>query len=422
MKEFFLHYLWRTKRFDQQQLFTTDGEPVVLQNMGRHNKNAGPDFLNARIRIGDTLWAGNVEIHVQSSEWIQHKHQNDTAYDNVILHVVYEEDKPILRKSGQPIPCIELKKRIPLGIANSYQRLSQNEHWIPCQQHFASVGDIIKNLWLDRMLVERLEEKTEHISAGLTKNKNNWEETFYHSIASSFGLKVNVEPFELLAKVTPLQILAKHKNNLFQLEAILFGQSGLLDRTFEEDYPNKLKKEYLFLKKKYNLKGLRSDSWNFLRMRPPNFPTVRIAQFAMLLFTTEHLFSKILAAKNIAELENMFNLQLSNYWLTHYVFDKISIKRKKSLGKVSIHLFIINTIAPFLFIYGQKKNDDRYKDKAMDFLEEIPPEKNKIIDQWKALGFEPDSAYQTQALLQLKKAYCSQQRCLSCAIGGEILK
>ncbi len=422
MKEFFLHYLWRTKRFDQQKLFTTEGESVSLQNMGRHNKNAGPDFLDARIRIGNTLWAGNVEIHVRSSEWIQHKHQNDTAYDNVILHVVYEEDKPIFRKSGQAIPCIELKKRIPPGISNTYQRLSQNEHWIPCQQHFASVGDIIKNLWIDRMLVERFEQKTEGIAAELQQNKNNWEETFYHTMAASFGLKVNLEPFKLLAKITPLQILAKHRNNLFQLEAILFGQSGLLDRDFKEDYPNKLKKEYLFLKKKYNLKALRPDSWNFLRMRPPNFPTIRIAQFAILLFTTEHLFSKILAAKNIRELENMFNLQLSNYWLTHYVFDKISIKRKKSLGKSSIHLFIINTIAPFLFLYGQKKNDERYKDKAMDLLEAIPPEKNKVIEQWKGLGIKPDSAYQTQALLQLKKAYCTQQRCLSCAIGGEILK
>jgi len=422
MKEFFLHYLWRTKRFDQQQLITTEGEPVTLQNMGRHNKNAGPDFLDARIRIGDTLWAGNVEIHVRSSEWIQHKHQTDTAYDNVILHVVYEEDQPILRKSGQTIPCIELKKRIPAGISNTYQRLSQNEHWIPCQQHYASVGSIIKNLWLDRMLVERLEQKTENMGEALIKNKNHWEQTFYHQMARSFGLKVNAEPFELLAKVTPLSILAKHKNNLFQLEAILFGQSGLLDRNFDEDYPNKLKKEYFFLKEKYNLKGLRPQSWNFLRMRPPNFPTIRIAQFAMLLFTTDHLFSKILAAKNTKELENMFELQLSNYWLTHYVFDKVSIKRKKSLGQSTIHLFIINTIAPFLFLYGQKKDNDFFKDKAMDLLEEIPPEKNKVISQWKHLGIEPDSAYQTQALLQLKKAYCSQQRCLSCAIGGEILK
>lgn len=422
MKEFFLHYLWRTKRFDFQQLVTTDGQNVTLQNMGRHNKNAGPDFLDARIRIGETLWAGNVEIHVRSSEWIQHKHQNDSAYDNVILHVVYEEDKPITRKSGQVIPCIELKKRIPFGISNTYQRLSQNEHWIPCQKHFISVGSIIKNLWLDRMLVERLEQKTKDISDGLLQNKNNWEETLYHTIARSFGLKVNAEPFALLAKVTPLHILAKHKNNLFQLEAILFGQAGLLDRNFKEDYPNKLKKEYLFQKKKYKLKSLRADSWNFLRMRPANFPTIRIAQFAMLLFTTEHLFSKILAAKNVKEVENMFKLQLSNYWLTHYVFDKISIKRKKSLGKSTIHLFIINTIAPFLFLYGQKRDNEFYKDKAMDLLEEIPPEKNKVIEQWKTLGLKPDSAYQTQALLQLKKAYCSQQRCLSCAIGGEILK
>ncbi len=422
MKEFFLHYLWRTKRFDLNQLITTDGEPVALQSVGRHNKDAGPDFLDARIRIGNTLWAGNVEIHVRSSEWIQHKHQHDTSYDNVILHVVYEEDQTILRKSGKAIPCVELKRRIPQGLSNTYQRLTQNEHWIPCQHKFASVGSIIKNLWLDRMLVERLEQKTKTIEKSLQKSQNNWEETFYHYIARSFGLKVNTAPFELLARLTPLKILAKHKDNLFQLEALLFGQAGMLDRQFTEAYPQKLRKEYQFLKTKYKLHTTHEGSWHFLRMRPANFPTIRIAQFAMLLFQSEHLFSKILAAKNTKELENMFSLKLSNYWQTHYVFDKASVKRKKSLGKSTIRLFIINTIAPFLFLYGQKKDDAYYKDKALQLLEDIPAEKNSVIDRWRALGIEPESAYQTQALLQLKKAYCSEQRCLSCAIGGEILK
>ena len=422
MKEFFLHYLWRTKRFDFQQLVTTDGQPITLQHVGQHNKNAGPDFLDARIRIGDTLWAGNVEIHVRSSEWLQHQHQHDTAYDNVILHVVYEEDKNIHRKSGSKIPCVELKKRIPSGISRSYQRLSKNEHWIPCQHQFASVGQIIKELWMDRMLVERLEQKTTDIANNLEKNHHNWEESFYHFMGRSFGLKVNAAPFELLAKVTPISVLAKHRDNLFQLEAILFGQSGLLQKEFKEAYPNKLKKEYAFLQKKYQLQPIQKESWHFLRMRPPNFPTIRIAQFALFFFQTEHFFSKILAAKNVTEIENMFTLKLSNYWKTHYVFDKESKPRNKSLGKSTIHLFIINTIAPFLFLYGQQKDEPYYKDKALQLLEAIPAEKNKIIDQWKGLGLEPNSAYQTQALLQLKKVYCTQQRCLSCAIGGEILK
>ena len=421
MKEHFLHYLWRMKRFDLSHLLTTDGEPIVIQNSGEYNQNAGPDFLNARIYVEDTLWAGHVEIHVKSSEWIRHNHQNDKAYDNVILHVVYEEDEPVKRQNGELIPCLELRKRVPNQQLSRYQKLLHNEHWIPCQHQFNSVGEIIRDLWLDRMLVDRFEQKTQDITTILQRNNNDWEVTLYYFLARSFGVKINAEPFELLARQTPFPILGRHKNNLFQLEALLFGQAGFLEEDFEEPYPTKLKKEYLFLKKKYGLVPLKKESWHFLRLRPANFPSIRIAQFAVLLFQTEHLFSKILAVENIQQIENMFSLKPNPYWKTHYLFDKESPAKTKTLGKTTIHLFIINTIAPFFFLYGKTKDQPQYKEKALRLLEELPAEKNNVITGWGDLGMMPQSAYQTQALLQLKNEYCQKQRCLTCAIGSNIL-
>ncbi len=422
MREDFLHFLWRTRRLGTTDLHTTDGERLNILHAGVHNTHSGPDFTNARIRIGDTVWAGNVEMHVRASEWLAHGHQHDRAYDNVILHVVLEADQPISRANGERIPCLEVKNLVPPKLAGTYLKLLHNEHWIPCQHHFFQVPQITKNLWLERLLVERLAQKTEAIAQTLTKTGNNWEETFYQALARGFGMRVNAEPFELMAKSTPLLALMKHKNSLPQLEAMLFGQAGLLDSDFTDAFPNLLKREYTHLQRKYNLLPIRGESWKFMRLRPANFPTIRIAQFATLLFQSDHLFSKILAAADVNELENMFELKLSNYWLTHYVFDKESRKSQKKLGKSTIHLLIVNTIAPFLFLYGKHRGEHRYQDKALQMLAQIPPESNHIIEQWRALGMEPDSAYQTQALLQLKNQYCDQKRCLDCAVGNAILQ
>lgn len=422
MKEDFLHYVWRHKRFDLTNLQTTEGEPLQLLQAGEHNQNAGPDFLNSKMQIGETIWAGNVEIHLKSSDWLAHNHQTDGAYKNVILHVVLEEDRPIFRDSGERIPCLELRKRIPANLSKVYLKLLHSEHWIPCQHHFFKVSEITKNLWLDRMLVERLEQKTEAIEARLDQNKGNWEETFYQFLAKNFGIKVNSQPFEMMAQSLPQVTLSKHRNNLFQIEALLFGQAGLLDKTFEDDYPNRLKKEYDFLRKKHALTPISAVSWKFLRMRPANFPTIRIAQFATLIHQSVHLFSKILECQNVTSIERLFQVKLSDYWLTHYVFDKTSAKRNKTLGKNAIHLFVINTIVPFLFLYGKRKGDDAFKDKAFQLLEELKPEKNSIVSKWVELGIEPDSAYQTQALIQLKNVYCTEKKCLDCAIGNSILR
>ncbi len=293
MKEEVLHYVWRTRRFDFQNLITTEGEAVEIIAPGTHNTHAGPDFFDARVRIGGTLWAGNVEMHLVASEWETHRHGEDRAYDNVVLHVVWEEDLPVLRSNGERIPCIELKKRIPAALIKTYRELLHNEHWIPCQHHFHRVPDITRQVWLDRLMVERLEAKTAFIAESLERTQQHWEETFYQILARNFGLKVNAEPFEALARSLPLNLLSKHKNNLLQLEALLFGQAGLLEGVFEDDYPQRLQKEYAFLQHKYSLQPIAGSSWKFLRMRPANFPSLRIAQFATLIHQSAHLFSKI---------------------------------------------------------------------------------------------------------------------------------
>ena len=422
MKEDLLHFLWRTRRFDQTNLATTEGEPLDILHPGEYNTHAGADFSNTRLRIGETIWAGNVEMHLKSSDWLRHNHQDDRAYDNVILHVVMEEDKPILRPDGSRVPCLEMKKRLSQHIAATYQKLLHNEHWIPCQHFFYAVPDMTKNLWLDRLLVERLEQKTMAIGAVLEQNGNDWEETFYQFIARNFGLKVNAEPFGAMAKSLPQSILAKHRNDLSQIEALLFGQAGLLEADLEDAYPNALKNEYRFLQKKYSLTPIDPVQWKFLRLHPGNFPTIRLAQFARLVQQSAHLFSKMLEVQNQADVESLFSVKLDGYWLTHYTFGNISPRKNKSFGKDAVRLLTINTIVPFLFLYGKLRGEEGFKDLALRLLEQLPPEKNSILAGWQALGMEGKSAYQTQALLQLKNQYCDKRRCLECSVGGAILR
>lgn len=422
MTEDLLQFLWRTRRFEQTGLTTTEGDPLEIIHPGEYNTHSGPDFTNAKLRIGDTLWAGNVEMHLLASGWLQHRHQDDRAYDNVILHVVLEEDQPVPDKSGRRIPCLEMKRLIPARLDALYKKLLHNEYWIPCQHQFHEVPKMTRNLWLDRLLVERLEQKTAAIQVALDENRHDWEETFYQTLARNFGLKVNAEPFEMLAKSLPQHILAKQKDSLFQIEALLFGQAGMLSTECEDDYPQRLKKEYLFLQKKYGFTPLDPVVWKFLRLHPGNFPTLRLAQFARLVHQSAHLFSKILEIENQKDIEALFRVKLDGYWLTHYTFGKLSGKRPKSLGREAIRLLTINTIAPCIFLYGSLNGMPECKDKALRLLEELPPERNAIITGWEKLGQEPASAYQTQALLQLKNEYCSKKLCLQCAVGGAVLK
>lgn len=420
MSEEFIYYLWKHKLLEPQLQITT-GENCKVIDPGLHNTNSGPDFFNARIKIGNTLWAGNVEIHVHSSDWKLHKHQFDKAYDNVILHVVFVEDKKISRENGEAIPTLEIADKFNSGLLSRYKKLMQSKNRIPCEFQIRDVDRFQQNNWLDRLLIERLEIKSQGIEDKLEFNNNDWAETFYQQLASNFGFKVNAVPFELLARSIPIIILAKHKNNNKQVEALLFGQAGMLGNNTDDSYYQELKKEYIFLAGKYKLVPIDAYLWRFMRLRPANFPTIRISQFADLIANSSHLFSKILEYESFEKLIKLFNVAASDYWNTHFTFGKESEKKAKKLGKTGIHLILINTIAPFLFVYGRKKNEQAYIDKAIKLLDQIPGERNAITRLWADLELNTNTAFNTQALLHLKNKYCDKKQCLSCGIGHAIL-
>ena len=424
MREDFLHYLWRLARFDLRDLRTTEGVPLTIQQFGTHNTNAGPDFDDARLRIGDLQWAGRVEIHVKSSEWYRHGHEQDPAYDAVILHVVMEEDEVVYRSNGSRIPCLELKGRIPVGIRNSYWRLLHHATWVPCQNQLTGVPASVRSIWLQRVLAERIERKAAAFTDHLTACGRDWEEAFYRTLARSLGGKVNAAAMEMLATSLPLRVLLKHQHSLLQLEALLFGQSGLLPAAdpAENAYLTRLRREYALLRVKHGLQPLPATTWRFLRMRPNNFPTVRIAQMACLYHRSGQLFGKALAAAGQKELVNMFVVSLGNYWREHYRFGPATTDRSdRTLGTNAIRSLLINAVVPAYFAYGKLRDDERYRERALALLEALPAESNAVITKWRKLGWAATTAAETQGLLELKAAYCSATRCTTCAIGCTIL-
>lgn len=422
MTEELLHHLWKFRLFNQTELLTATGETIEVIKVGEHNHHAGPDFFNSKIKIDGTLWAGNIEVHVCASDWNKHTHQEDKAYDNIILHVVYLADAPIYRNSGELIPTLELKHRIDPAYYKNYQQFKTSKDWVPCQKQIEQVPPIVFHTALNRLLIERLEEKFNDIMTTLHLNKMNWEETFYQSLAKNFGFKTNALPFELLAKSIPTVVLGKHKSSLLQLEALLFGQAGFLEQHFKDRYPQQLQNEYVFLKRKFKLTSLENHLWKFLRLRPVNFPTIRIAQFAQLIYQSTHLFSKVIAAEELIQLKEMLGTDVSPYWGTHYVFEKNGRSKNKKLGEDSIENIIINTIVPFLFVYGKSKGDELYIERALNFLEKLDGEVNSIITGWNTLNVTAKTAADTQALLQLKNKYCDHKKCLQCPIGNYLLK
>lgn len=422
MNEEFLHHIWKFRLFDQLDLKTTTGDIVEIEKVGEHNFDAGPDFFNGKIKIANTLWAGNVEVHINASDWKKHHHQNDKAYDNIILHVVNNADVQLYRASGEAIPTIEIKGRIGEKLYHNYLNFRSSNDWVPCEKQISLVPPIIINNTLDRLLLERLERKSKAITDSLALNNSNWEETFYQSLARNFGFKTNAIPFELLAKSIPSKILSKHKSSLLQIEALLFGQAGMLDNHFEDKYARSLQNEYSFLKNKFKLSPLDEHLWKFLRLRPVNFPSLRIAQFAGLIFNSSHLFSKIIETENCKEMKKFMNVNVSEYWESHYVFSKLSKKKTKHLGEEAINNIFINTIIPFLFVYGKEKGEEKYVERALNFLNNLEGESNSIISGWKSLKLPVETSYSTQALLQLKNEYCNHKKCLSCSIGNYLLK
>ncbi len=422
MTEEFLYYIWKFGLFEKEP-HTSCGKKLQIINRGTFNSDAGPDFFNARIKIGNTTWAGNVEVHLNSSDWHRHSHNKNKSFDNIILHVVYNNDKEIKRNNGEIIPTFELKDKFDLKLYNNYRKFMESSLWVPCANQLKNIDNILLRSYFESLLVERLEKKYTDLKESLKLYNNNWEQLFYVNIARNFGFKSNAVPFELLAKSLPISYLAKHKNNLLQVEALLFGQAGLLDGKFNDDYSDKLKNEYKFLRQKFSLNPIDKHLWKFLRLRPSNFPTIRIAQFAELIHRSSGLFSKTLECRSVKQVEKLFSgITCSEYWQSHFTFDKVSVKHEKNTGRDAVNLIIINTIAPVLFLYGKEKNDDKYKDRAIKFLMQITGEKNSIINKWQEAGVKVNSAFDTQALLELKNSYCNFKKCLNCRIGNYLLK
>lgn len=422
MKEDFLHYVWKYKLFDTSNLLTTNNEVITIINSGQHNNDAGPDFFNGKVVIDTTTWAGNIEIHINSSDWLAHKHQHDKAYGNVVLHVVFNDDKVINDVNNNPIPTLELKNLINIDLIAKNNYLQASKDWVACQNQINKVDKFTINTWLNRLAVERLERKSEEIQITLQQNKNDWEQTFYQYLFKYFGLKVNALPFEQLAINTPVIIAEKH-NQLISIEALYFGQAGFLGDNIKDDYYLRLQKEYQFLKAKFSLQPIDKSLWKLLRLRPANFPTIRISQLANLLNNETRLFAKLLGITSVKEIETLFKTETSEYWLTHYQFgisaEKSSVKK---VGKTLINTLIINVVVPFLFVYGKQRQDKKLVDKALNLLENVKSESNSIITKWNELKVVSHNAMQSQALLELKNNYCSQKKCLNCNIGSKILQ
>ncbi len=419
MTEEFLVHIWKYGLFNRNSMVSDTGEKIEVISLGEMNPNAGPDFLNARIRIGDTLWAGNIEIHINSSDWKKHKHDKDKSYDNVILHVVLNADEPVMRTNASRIPAVVLQ--FDKNLYANYITLIGNKSWIPCQLHIPKIDSFLIHTLLSSILVERLQAKTGRIDQMLEQYNNSWEEVFYIQLARNFGFSINAEPFEQLARSLPLQCLAKHKNNLIQTEALLFGQAGFLEKELDDNYYQKLKAEFRHLSNKFNLKPVDVHQWKFLRLRPVNFPTIRLAQFASLIHTSSGLFRKIIETETLNALQNIFSVKTSDYWETHYQFGINAVKKTKTLGKEAINIILINTVIPLMFQYGCKTGNEKLKTRAVDLLTRMPAEKNAVTRRWIKSGINVESAFDSQALLQLYNNYCIKKQCLHCMIGNKII-
>lgn len=416
MTERLLQYIWQMQLFNKNELQTVNQETLQLIFPGNFNRNQGPDFAEAKIKIGDTLLVGSVELHVKASHWRAHKHDADKNYDNVILHVVWENDKHI-----PSLPTLVLGDRVSQLLLGQYYEWMQLGGSIPCEKSIAQVNELVWISWKERLLAERLIRKSQTVLNYLNETANHWEETFWWMIAGNFGVTVNKESFEAIARSLPVTLLAKHKHSIHQLEALLLGQAGLLNSDFQDDYPKLLQREYQFCKTKYQLKEV-SVRPSFLRMRPSAFPTIRLAQLAMLIHRSLHLFSKVIESDSLPDIRKMLDVTANDYWHYHYLMDEVSSYKPKHSGAQLIDSIIINAVAPVLFAYGLYHNEEKFKDKALKWLGEIKPEANTITQKWATLGIHCQHAFDSQALIELKTNYCEKRRCLDCAAGNAILK
>ncbi|MBO9733062.1 MAG: DUF2851 family protein [Chitinophaga sp.] len=418
LSEELFQYIWAFRLFKQDHLATTGGEPVQILYPGLHNHHGGPDFSAAKIRIGTTLWMGQVELHLRTSDWFRHRHQHNPQYGRVILHVVFVHDMPADRIPG--VPCLELQQHIPKLLLQRYEQLRQRAPFVPCAPYAASVPPLTWVSWKERLLAERWERKLGVLRAWLQSSQSNWEEVCYWAVAQSYGMPVNTLPMLEVAQSLSYTLLMRCRQERLQLEALLFGQAGMLGQPPADEYAAQLQAVYAHLQHKYGLSPIPAHHWNWLRMRPAAFPTMRLATFAALLQHSPRLFPRILDANDITALEQLFFVQPSAYWRTHYRFGQ-AVGHTQLPGKQAVHSILINTVLPLLFLYGQQKQLKYYQEKALHFLEQLPPERNRITEEWEQLGVTQESAMESQALLQLKQYYCDEKRCLHCAVGIKII-
>ena len=421
MHEDFLHHIWYSKKFAVTELTTKQGEALQILHSGFYLQQAGPDFFNAQLRIGNQKWAGNVEIHLKSSDWYVHHHENDSAYDNVILHVVWEHDAEVFRNDNTEIPVLELKNYVAQETMEHYLSLTASKTWIYCEKNLAEIDDFVFKNWQERLFFDRLERKSEPILEMLQRNENDWEATLFCFLAKNFGLNSNGESFFSIANAIPFSIVRKEKFEAENLEALFFGRAGLLTEEKEDVYYKDLQFRWRYLSDKYRLEKTPVAPLHFFKLRPDNFPTIRLAQLAQLYHLQDNLFSKISTAKSVSEWYAIFDVKVSVYWQTHYQFDKESPKKRKSLTASFVDLLIINTIIPIQFAYAKHLGKE-ISEELICFMEAIAPEKNTIVNKFAGFGIPVENAFDSQTLLQLKNEYCNHKKCLQCGIGIELLK
>lgn len=423
MREDLLHFIWRYKRIQFEGLTTNQGQKLIVIDTGQHNYLSGPDFFNAKIEIEGQLWAGNVEIHINSSDWFVHGHETDTKYDNVILHVVWNDDIEITRKDNSVIPTLELKDYISSDILHSYKKLFDNSKrkFINCENEIGEIDPFVINNWTTRLYIERLESKSVLIQDLLHSSKNDWEKVLYILLLKNFGSKINSETFLSLAQHLDYSVILKLSNRL-QLESLLMGMSGLLDNcSGNELYVMALKKEFDYLMIKFNLDRSGVLKPEFFKLRPPNFPTIRLSQFAELYTAHKNLFKKVIEAEQVSDYYELFNVKTSSYWENHFTFSKESKKSTKVVSKSFVDLLLINTIIPIRFCYSKFMGKDDMEI-LLKIVGQLKPEKNTLIGKYRLLGVEIDSAKQSQSILQLHNEYCAKNKCLQCSIGSSLLR
>ena len=422
MREEFLHYLWRTRRFERDALRLTDGTALDVLQFGNYNIGDGPDFSEGRVRIGDTVWAGHIEMHINSSDWHKHRHQFDPAYDNVVLHVVWRDDEPVLNARGTALPTLVLKDLVDAGLLSRYDELAADESAIPCQAHLDSVPELVLNGWIERMTLQRLERKTDELHRLLRAKGGDWDGAYFHQVGRCLGLPMNAGAMDMLLERLPLSLLGRYRTDRVALEALLLGVGGFLEGEYLDEYPRQLQREYRHLANKHQLSIVPRSAWSFRGLRPASFPTMRLVQLAALVHAQPRAFDGVLENDTPKALLALFEQEPHPYWRTHYLPDRPSGARRKVIGKTAAQAVLINAVVPFVFLYGRLQGRAELEERALALLDRLPAERNGVMKQWRRVGLQAENAAESQGLLTLRKAYCVPRRCLECAIGHCLLK